>query len=444
MNVRLVSFIILSALCVTGTSIYLTAREDLILSLEEVLGEPPDRSEFLENRKRDTFYSVVGSERDSEIEELIDQESRGIILTGEDQELVREYRMSGSSVGANAVLKRIYPPVLGWVESRVKVASGERYTFMKCTARADGPFPTALVLDPEIGQQKEAGMDEYHRIVRRMSVEAELPWEDSYRGRYATHSPLGNILTAHTVSVILPLNETLENANDISIEDWKSVIDFYLKDRDVEPSSFFLVATKEMADLAIMLAAAYPFTGLILEEPEQALFGETFPSDLSDAVAMTSLQNVYKEHLQPLTSDTYIFRHRLNSAIPQNDQLLLKPLIEWKRPLYLGMTDVAIRRISQEDVEKGVPEPRFLYDTAAAQKITQRILYFIQQQGNIALRILPEESTEPRSSNRASSLINQFEQANQRLNQLMSEAGAGGDSFDVSGGDTGGDDGGEL
>jgi hypothetical protein len=272
-----------------------------------------------------------------------------------------------------------------------------------------------------------------------MSPEAVLPSADPYRGRYATHSPLGNVLTAHTVSVILPINESIEEAHNISIEDWKTVIDYYLKVRDVEPTSFFLVGTKEMADLALRLAAAHPFTGLILEEPEQALFGHAFPHDLTDSVSMTELQKQYGAILEPMTCKTYIFRQKLSSALSMNDQLLLKPLIDRQHPLFLGMTDVPMRRISQEDIENGLVDPRFLYDTDATKKITQRTLYFVQQAGNIPLRILPEKSMEPRTNNRATNLINFFEQAQRRFDRILSEASAGeGTQNDPDGGNGGG------
>ena len=439
MKPRISSSITLSLLCAWGVGIQLEARESLILSLEEVIGEPTDRSEILENRKRDSFYSIATSERNSDIEDLIDQENGGIILTENDQERIREYRMGGSGIGSNAVMRKIYPAALGWLETRVEVASGKRYPFIKCTARADGPFPTALVLDPEITQQKEAGIKDYYRVIRGIPPEALLPSADPYRGRYATHSPLGNVLTAHTVSVILPINESIEEAHDISFEDWKSVIDYYFKVRDVEPTSFFLVATKEMADLALRLAAAYPFTGLILEEPKQALFGHAFPHELTDAVAMKEIQKQYAAILEPMTCKTFIFRQKLSSALSMNDQLLLKPLIDRQRPLFLGMTDVPMRRISQEDFENGVADPRFVYDTAATKKITQRMLKFVQQEGNIPLRILPEKSMVPRTNNRATKLINFFEQAQKRQDRILSEASAGeGTQNDSDGIDGGG------
>ena len=223
----------------------------------------------------------------------------------------------------------------------------------------------------------------------------------------------------------------------ISIEDWKSVIDHYIKVRDVEPTSFFLVATKEMADLALRLAAVYPFTGLILEEPEQALFGHAFPHELTDAVAMKEIQKQYAAILKPMTCKTFIFRQKLSSALSMNDQLLLKPLIDRQHPLFLGMTDVPMRRISQEDFEIGVADPRFIYDTGATKKITQRILHFVQQEGNIPLRILPERAMAPRPNNRATNLLNFFEQAQRRQDRILGEASAGEGSQNDSDGSDG-------
>ena len=91
----------------------------------------------------------------------------------------------------------------------------------------------ALVLDPEIAQQFVVGIEEYNQVVRRMPVTEDvvqgvkLPREEPFRGRYITHGFLGNQLMSHAVSVIIPIRESLEKANDISTEDWKSVLDYY-------------------------------------------------------------------------------------------------------------------------------------------------------------------------------------------------------------------------
>ena len=60
------------------------AREDLIGSLEDVIGKPPEKSELLKNRPRKTFYSVVNSEETPEMEELIDRKQMGFGLTEEE------------------------------------------------------------------------------------------------------------------------------------------------------------------------------------------------------------------------------------------------------------------------------------------------------------------------------------------------------------------------
>ena len=352
---------------------------------------------------------------------------------------MREYRMGGS-VGSHTALRRIYPAVLSWIENRIKTASGKRYAFIKCTPKASGPFATALVLDPEISQQKEAGREEYSRVIRRMPVEAELPWEEPYRGRYITHSPIGNQLMSHAVSVIIPIVDSLEEVRELSMEDWRSVLDYYLKNKDVDPQSLFLVATKEYAGLAMQLATTFPVSGLIIEEPEAGVFGMQLPKDAADAVAVTKLQAAYETVLEQLNCNILVFRHRNNPAISMNDRLILKPLIDWQKPLYMSLIDFPLRTLSPEDLEQEVVEPRYCYDTDSSRKITQRMLYFIQQQGETPLSLLPEQSTEPRSSNRANSLISQFEQSTQRLNQLMSEASGEVDSGNVS---DDGSDGGE-
>ena len=104
-----------------------------------------------------------------------------------------------------------------------------------------------------------------------------------------------------------------------------------------------------------------------------------------------------------------------------NETLIFKPLMDMTLRFLQGLTDFPFRRISQEDIAKEVPNPLFLYDTESTKKITQTILYFIQQEGERPLLLLHEESREPRSSNRASALLNQFDYMTKRLEALTSE-----------------------
>jgi hypothetical protein len=67
---------------------HMHARDELILSLDEVIGKPPERPEGLSIKERDTFYSITQWAEGSEMKELIDTQERGIVLTDEQQEIV--------------------------------------------------------------------------------------------------------------------------------------------------------------------------------------------------------------------------------------------------------------------------------------------------------------------------------------------------------------------
>ena len=134
-----------------------------------------------------------------------------------------------------------------------------------------------------------------------------------------------------------------------------------------------------------------------------------------------ALQEIYEAKLEKLECPILLFRHRNNPAIAMNDALILKPLMAWEHPLFMSMTDVPFRSISEEELEKNESDPRFLYDTLATNKMGERMLYFIQQNGEQVLNLLPEESTEPRSQNRTTSLLNQFDQMTRRLENLTEQ-----------------------
>ena len=381
----------------------LDAREDLIPSLKEVLGEPPAQSANFKIKPRETFFSVVKSDENSELRQLIQNQQHGIEMSEEEQGLLTDYLMGGNVSGSNSVMRRIYPPVLNWLESNIQVSSGISHSFIYCTPNANGPFPTVLLLDPEIAQQFEAGQEEYNRVVRSMPVGAGLPWEEPYRGRYITHSPLGNQLMSHAVSVIIPISKSLETADDISIEDWKSVLDFYTNRLELDTKSLFLVATKEFAGLAIRLASSYPFIGLMLEEPEEGIFETRFPQDHVDAVQMIALQETYEASLKDLECPTLIIRHKQNPALNMNDALILKPLLSLKRPLFMSMTDYPFRSLGiQENGDSEAsknkdPDPRFSYDAESVKRITLRMLNFIETEGEAPLYLLPETSSDAKS-----------------------------------------------
>lgn len=418
-----------------GPGAELHAADDLILSLEEVIGTPPEKTKEQKRKNQQLFYTLDSAEEDPEMEDLIRNQQMGFVLTAEEQVLLNEYQMGGRISGANPLIRRIYPPVLSWVETRVKVASGDRYSFINCYPHASGPFPVALVLDPEIGPQFEAGTEEYNQVVRRMPIEAELPYNEAFRGRYITNNPIGNQLISHAISVIIPIRESLENANALSTEDWKSVLDYYISKKYLDSNSLFLVATKEFADLAIRLASAYPFAGLIMEEPETGLFNITLPTNTEDSMKMASIRETYISNLNSLQCPLMLLRNKENPVFKINDSVLLQPLIEMNKQLFLSLTDNPLRTLEKvEEAEADVKESeesgkRFAYDYDAVEKLSNRMLYFIQKNGEMALYLLPEESTEPRMRNRSGSALAELERIEGRLQGYLQDS----QNFDLNG-----------
>ncbi|MCZ6672103.1 MAG: hypothetical protein O7C75_04110, partial [Verrucomicrobia bacterium] len=353
----------------------------------------------------------------------------------EEQELLQEYLMGGRVTESNPLIRRIYSPLLGWVENRVKVASGGRYSFLNCYPDTQGPFPVVLVLDPEIGPQAETGMEAWARVVQTMHRLAserggEVPPStprDRFLGYYITRNPIGNQLISHSISVIIPIGESLENANTLSTEDWKSVLDFFLSKNYLDSKSFFLFATQEYADLAIRLATAFPFTGLILEEPESGLFATTFPADTKDSKIMEPIRKVYLQHLEKLNAPTLLFRNKKNPVIEINDDVLLKPLLDSKRPLNLILTDYPMRIVDPSENQDesarmdNQPTPRFAYDPKSVEKIVDHMLYFILQNGSSPIDLLPQGPRPPRSNKRTQRILDAANNIERKMLRYMNQ-----------------------
>ncbi|MCB1121318.1 MAG: hypothetical protein KJT03_07200 [Verrucomicrobiae bacterium] len=403
---------------------YSVEREPLILTLEDAIGPPPEKEEVLVNIKRETFYTLSNAEKDPEIEELIEKERMGFFLTEEEQLLVREYRMGGRVSGGNTLMRKVYPPVLNWTESSLRLSSGKRYPFIICVPNANDLFPVALVLDPEIEDQLEAGNEEFSQVVRRMNIEAELPYDEAFRGRYITNSFLGNQLISHAVSVIIPIRDTLTDANTLTAEDWKTVLDYFLKRSNLDRESLFVLTTKEYADAAIRIGTHYPLSGLMMEEPETGLFGTVLPTNTEDSMRMASLLETYKQNLDHLTAPLLVLRNKTNTLLDVSDMLFLQPLVDWGRPLYLSMTDLPLRKLEEPDAsdpENKITTRRFAYDFRTAEKVSNRILHFIQSNGKQPLRLLPEESQEPRMRNRTASALAELERIEGRLQGFVQD-----------------------
>lgn len=391
------------------------SRESLILTLEEVIGEPPQKSETQSLKYSELFYVLSPPEPDPEMMEIIRKQRIGSTLTAAEQELLDVHYQQGGIGGSGSPLRKIAPEALSWNQVRVKVPDGPQLPFITCNPKANGPFPIAIILDPEIEAQMEAGEEEYARIIRNLPIERDLPYDDAYRGRYITNNPLGNLLLSHGVAIVIPVNDSLEKLDSISVKNWKAIVSNFTSAKQIDAQSLFLVSTKEYAEIAIKIGSAIPFSGIILEEPENGLFGLTLPSNSEDTAIMAGLLKNYTEALVDYSSPTLFLRQKQNPVLSINETLWLIPFLENNRKVRLSITDFPIR-IWQTAPETGEEKKRprnnsaqFAYFRSTFETLKNRILFFIQSEGVSPLRLLPEESPRIGSPNRAQGLINTLE-----------------------------------
>ena len=401
--------------------------QNLIPSLEEVLGPPPEPEVNSTTKKANVFYALAREEPDPEIEEIIRKLKLGYDLFPEEQFLFDQYAEHHSISGKNPLIRAIAPEVLTWVEQSIKTPSGARLPFIYCFPRAAGPFPVALVLDSEIGPQMEVGEEEYTQIERLIPAEGELPFDESFRGRYITHNPIGNQLISSGVVVVIPVLKNLEHLNGLPMRDWQAIMKFIQSIRVVDDESVFLVSTKEFAGTAFQLASHYEWAGLLVEEPESGIFGASLPASTQDAVAMTELRKKYQAVTAAIECPVLIMRNKLNPIHRINDFILIQSFLDEGRKLYLSITDRPLRTLepvhsSEVGERPGLTAPQeYAYDIEATKKLGNRILHFIQQIGASPLRRLPQRSQITRMTTRVQSALNEIERIEARMAERLQE-----------------------
>ena len=182
-------------------------------------------------------------------------------------------------------------------------------------------------------------------------TERELPFDESFRGRYITHNPIGNQLISSGVAVVIPILKTLENLNGIPLRDWQAVMEFIRSVRVVDGESVFLVSTREYAGAAFRLGSHLEWGGLLVEEPESVIFGASLPATTQDAVAMTELRKKYEAVTGAIECPILIMRNKQNPILRINDFALVNPFVNDGQSLYLSITDRPLRTL--EPITRG-------------------------------------------------------------------------------------------
>jgi len=98
--------------------------------------------------------------------------------------------------------------------------------------------------------------------------------------RYLVNSPFGSNLLGQGFIVAYAIGKDLETLRSARISDWVNMFDQIRDSKEVDENSFFLMSTKEYANLSTYLAGNYSFSGFILEEPHYMLFSRQTHKDI--------------------------------------------------------------------------------------------------------------------------------------------------------------------
>ena len=186
------------------------------------------------------------------------------------------------------------------IKSRqVKLESGKKVSLVWGRPKNAKVAPAVFIIDVESAALSNAPAPLFsnRRNQRRKELEA----------KYLLTSPFGSNLLGHGFVVAYAVGKDLSTLRSARKEDWVDMFDKIRDLKEVEDSSFFLMSTKEYANLSVYLASTYSFSGFILEEPHYMLFSRDTHRDIIDESYRYTSEQIWNR-TDPSRKDLY---HRI-------------------------------------------------------------------------------------------------------------------------------------
>ncbi len=186
------------------------------------------------------------------------------------------------------------------IKSRqVKLESGKKVSLVWGRPKNAKVAPAVFIIDVESAalSNTPAPLFSNRRNQRRKELEA----------KYLLTSPFGSNLLGHGFVVAYAVGKDLSTLRSARKEDWVDMFDKIRDLKEVEDSSFFLMSTKEYANLSVYLASTYSFSGFILEEPHYMLFSRDTHRDIIDESYRYTSEQIWNR-TDPSRKDLY---HRI-------------------------------------------------------------------------------------------------------------------------------------
>ena len=282
-------------------------------------------------------------------------------------------------------LRRLIAPEDIRVETRpIRLEGGKKATLVIGSPKKARTAPAVFIIDVETSALAADPV----RWFRRGHNSQEKRMK---RVRYLLSSPFGSNLLGNGFVVAYLIAEDIESLRSARTSDWLASFERVRKNKKVDPDSFFLLSTREYANLSLYLASHYSFSGVVLEEPHYMLFSKNgYKHIINSSDRMTeeeiwkrsdpSRKAKYQKIFSSIHSPLLLLRAKNTTAYGFNQKTLIPGLRAANTYFEEATFDEPARYIETLG-EEGVleEEPRISYNVASTSIWLEHMLDYFKE-----------------------------------------------------------------
>jgi len=265
----------------------------------------------------------------------------------------------------------------------VRFKSGKKATLVVGSPKKAQTAPAVFVIDVESSALAADPIRWFGKGRKSQEQRAK-------RIRYLLNSPFGSNLLGNGFVVAYLIAEDIETLRSARTDDWLAAFEKVRNNTKVDEESFFLLSTREYANLSLHLASNYRFTGVILEEPSYMLFSRNpfkgvieRSHDLSEEEIWNQSDPTrkakYRKVFSTIHSPLLLVRSRNTLAYTFNEKTLIPGLLEANAFFEEATFDSPARQIHTLG-EEGVMnrEPKISYNSTSTSLWLEHMLNYLR------------------------------------------------------------------
>lgn len=266
----------------------------------------------------------------------------------------------------------------------IRLQSGKRVNLIWGRPKKAKLAPAVFVIDVESASMTTAPLRGFfNRSKRKERRKRET--------RYLVNSPFGSNLLGQGFIVAYAIGSDLETLRSARVSDWVNMFDQIRDTKEVDENSYFLMSTKEYANLSTYLAGNYSFSGFILEEPHYMLFSRQSHLDIiQQSGELTteeiwrrtdpSRRNMYEKIFSNIYSPIMLIRAEDSPAFQFSEKTLIDTLRTSNTYFETITLKRSARNIQSMNTLQGVMdiEPRIRYNAHSISTWLERMINYMK------------------------------------------------------------------